>query len=73
MTSYLWRVEFTNTGENSTWSAKDFVASSEFEDAYEVAKGFLKSERGINSTGKGPRFDLTITKIKRGIEVDQPE
>jgi hypothetical protein len=73
MTSYLWHVEFTLTDESSPWTFKDFVASSEFEDAYEVSKGFLKSERGINSSGKGPAFDLTITELKRGIIVDQPE
>ena len=38
MTSYLWRVEFTLQDDTSIWSAKDFIASLEFLDAYEVAK-----------------------------------
>jgi hypothetical protein len=69
---YLWHLELTLEDENSPWTFKDFVASPEFEDAYEVSKVFLKSERGIHSSGKGPAFDLTITKLERGIQVDQP-
>jgi len=63
---YLWRVEFKLKNEGGIWSAKDFVASPEFDDAYNVSKEFLKSERG---TGKN-LLDLVITKLERGMEVD---
>ena len=66
MKKYLWRVEFKLENDGGVWSAKDFVASPEFDDAYNVSKEFLKSERG---TGKNT-LDLSITKLERGIEVD---
>ena len=68
MTSYLWRVEFTLQDDTSIWSAKDFIASLEFLDAYEVAKEFLKQDRG---TGK-EMLDLNISKLERGTLIDEP-
>ena len=66
MKKYLWYVEFKSEGESGIWSAKDFVASPEFDDVYNVSKEFLKSERG---TGEN-LLDLAITKLERGIEID---
>lgn len=67
--NYLWHVEFKLEPESGVFSAKDFVASPEFDDATEVAKAFLKSERG---SGKNA-LDLAITKLERGIEIDSLE